>query len=210
MQRENLAIAFTPVDPPASQMSEQVLVDRIRAGDSAAFDEVVRRHHERLIQFVYRVVNDPDDAADIAQETFIKAHRRFGEFRGHAGLFTWLYRIAYNESISLLRRRKLRSYLRLGSDGTVDQSWDPALSIDDDPTAEMESEQLQQQVEAAAAQLPPRQRAIFSMKHFEDMSHGDIARVLGRSEGAVRANYFHAVRKLRQYLSQTGLLDPQP
>ena len=68
----------------------------------------------------------------------------------------------------------------------------------------------QQQVEAAAAQLPPRQRAIFFMKHFEDMSHGDIARVLGRSEGAVRANYFHAVRKLRQYLSQTGLLDPQP
>ncbi|HJN31058.1 MAG TPA: sigma-70 family RNA polymerase sigma factor, partial [Candidatus Latescibacteria bacterium] len=159
MQRENLAIAFTPADPPASQMSEQVLVDRIRAGDSAAFDEVVRRHHERLIQFVCRVVNDPDDAADVAQETFIKAHRRFGEFQGHAGLFTWLYRIAYNESISLLRRRKLRSYLRLGSDGTVDQSWDPALSIDDDPIAKMESEQLQQRVEAAAAQLPPRQRA---------------------------------------------------
>ena len=109
-----------------------------------------------------------------------------------------------------MRRRKLRSYLRLGSDGTVDQSWDPALSIDDDPIAKMESEQLQQQVEVAAAQLPPRQRAIFSMKHFEDMSHGDIARVLGRSEGAVRANYFHAVRKLRQYLSQTGLLDPEP
>ncbi|MBT5058847.1 MAG: sigma-70 family RNA polymerase sigma factor [Gemmatimonadetes bacterium] len=202
MQRESLAIVSTPADPPTIAVSEKALVKRIRAGDPAAFDEVVRRHHERLIQFVFRLVNDRDDAADVAQDTFIKAHRRFGDFRGEAGLFTWLYRIAYNESISLLRRRKLRGYLRLGSDGRVDQVWDPALAIEDDPSAELESQQVQQQVAEAVASLPPRQRAIFSMRHYEELSHAEIARVIGRSEGAVRANYFHAIRKLRQQLGQ--------
>ena len=202
MQRESLAIVSTPAEPPIIEVREKELVKRIRAGDSAAFDEVVRRHHERLIQFVFRLVNDQDDAADVAQDTFIKAHLCFGDFRGEAGLFTWLYRIAYNESISLLRRRKLRAYLRLGSDGSVDQVWDPALAVEDDPSAEMESQQLQQQVTDAVANLPPRQRAIFSMRHYEEMSHAEIARVIGRSEGAVRANYFQAIRKLRQQLGQ--------
>ena len=208
MQRESLAIVSTPAEPPSKDVGEQTLIDRIRAGDEAAFDEVVLRHHERLIQFIYRVVGDRDEAADIAQDTFIKAHERFSDFRGSSGLFTWLYRIAYNESISLLRRRKLRSYLRIGTDGSTGEGWDRALSIESDPTQHLESEQLQQEVAAAVAALPPRQRAIFSMRHYEEMSHADIARVIGRSEGAVRANYFHAVRKLREQLSDSSLMQP--
>ncbi len=209
MQTSSLAILSTPAEPPSSPMSEQNLVQRIRAGDDSAFDEVVRRYHERLIQFVFRLVNDRDDAADVAQETFIRAHRRFGDFRGQSGLFTWLYRIAYNESISLLRRRKVRSYLRLESDGTVDQIRDRSLAIEDDPSVGLESAQLQETIAGVVATLPPRQRAIFSMRHYEDMSHAEIARVIGRSEGAVRANYFHAVSKLRQQLKQLDLLDQQ-
>lgn len=206
MQRESLAIAATSADPPSSEVSEQVLIERIRAGESGAFDEVVRRHHERLIQFVYRLVDDSDEAADIAQDTLIKAHERFADFRGHSGLFTWLYRIAYNEAISFLRRRKLRSFLRFGTDGTIPDTWDPSLVVETDPAGPMEAEQVQNEVAAAVAALPPRQRAIFTMRHYEEMSHADIARVIGRSEGAVRANYFHAVRKLRDQLSHSGLL----
>lgn len=207
MQRESLAIVATSADSPSSELSEQELIERVRAGQTTAFDEVVRRHHERLIQFVFRLVGDRDEAADVAQDTFIKAHERFAEFRGHSGLFTWLYRIAYNEAISLLRRRKLRSFLRFGTDGSLEDGWDRSLAIEPDAAARMEGQQLGAIIAAAVAELPPRQRAIFTMRHHEDMSHAEIARVIGRSEGAVRANYFHAIRKLRQLLGAAGLLD---
>jgi RNA polymerase sigma-70 factor, ECF subfamily len=192
---------------PDGTDSEAALVARLRVGDEAAFEELVRQHQEPLLRFAHRIVGDLDEASDVAQETFVRAYERIGAFRGGSSLYTWLYRIAYNQAISLLRRRKVRRFFRLGH--SEDVSAGVALQLIDthDVAAQVEQTQFVQQIERAIEALPPRQRAIFTMRHFDGMSHAQIAQVVGRSEGAIRAGYFHAVRKLRIAARRAELFD---
>ncbi|HCL27667.1 MAG TPA: RNA polymerase subunit sigma-70 [Candidatus Latescibacteria bacterium] len=184
---------------------EAVLIARLQAGDDTAFEEIVRQHQEPLVRFAQRLVGDLDDASDVAQETFIRAYERIAEFRGGSTLYTWLYRIAYNQAISLLRRRRVRRFLRLDREDEYSEGVELQLVETYDVAAKVEEVDLLRHIEAAIETLPPRQRGIFVMRHYEGMSHAQIAQVVGRSEGAIRAGYFHAVRKLRAAASKAGL-----
>jgi RNA polymerase sigma-70 factor (ECF subfamily) len=188
---------------------EVALLARLRAGDEAAFDTLVRQYQQPLTRFVLRLVGDADDTTDVVQETFIRAFERIDDFRGGAALYTWLYRIAHNQSISLLRRRRVRRFLRLDSDEGRSEAVELQLVDGDDAAARYEETQAVGQIEAAIEELPPRQRGIFVMRHYEGLSLAEIARVLGRSEGAIRAGYFHAVRKLRDRARETGLVEEE-
>ncbi|MEE2659095.1 MAG: sigma-70 family RNA polymerase sigma factor [Candidatus Latescibacterota bacterium] len=179
-----------------------MLLARLKAGEDRAFDDLVREYQERIIGFAHRLVGDFDDACDVAQETFIKAHQAIGNFRGDAVLYTWLYRIAHNQAISLLRRRKILSFLRLDIGAE-----EPSLVAPERTDAGVECREVTILIQRAIADLPPRQRSIFVMRNFEGMSHGEIAAIVGSSDGAVRAGYFHAVRKLRKALHATGQFD---
>jgi len=186
---------------------EAALLARLRAGDDTAFDELVRRHQEPLVRFAQRLVGDVDEASDVAQETFIRAFERIADFRGGSTLYTWLYRIAYNQAISLLRRRRVRRFFRLDQEEELPAGVELQLVSGDDAAAQIEQAEIFERIDAAVQQLPPRQRGIFVMRHYEGMSHAQIAQVVGRSEGAIRAGYFHAVRKLRDAARQAGLLE---
>jgi len=172
--------------------SDARLLEQLRAGDGSAFEEIVRRYQERVYQYAYRLVQDPDEASDVAQETFIRAHGKLADFRGDASLNTWLYRIASNLGINALRKRRLRRYIALDQAPEVQASGGPERDLADD--------EIRRRVEAAVALLPPRQRSIFILRQYEQLSHREIAGIVGSSEGAVRAGYFHAVRKLRDAL----------
>lgn len=189
------------------------LVARLQGGDERAFDEIVRRYQEPLLRFALGLLGDLDDAADVVQETFVRAYEQISEFRGGSTLYTWLYRIAYNRSISLLRRRKVRRLLRLDRRGEDGEGEGLGVRLQlvaaDDPGADLERAELMRQVELAVAALPPRQRSIFVMRHYQGLSHGEIARIVGRTEGAIRAGYFHAVRKVRDAVRRAGLLDAE-
>ncbi len=186
---------------------EAVLLDRLRAGDEMAFEELVRQHQEALVRFAYRLVGDLDEASDVAQETFIRAYERIADFRGGSTLYTWLYRIAYNRAISLLRRRRVRRFLRLDLDQELSEGVELQLVATGDAATQVEQNELLRHVEVAIETLPPRQRGIFVMRHYEGMSLAQIAKVVGRSEGAIRAGYFHAVRKLRVAAREAGLFE---
>jgi RNA polymerase sigma-70 factor (ECF subfamily) len=185
------AIATRPAAADAVP-SEAQLLARLRAGDESAFDQIVRQYEQRVYQYAYRLVQDPDEASDVAQETFIRAHARLGDFRGDASLNTWLYRIASNLGINALRKRRLRAFVGL------DQA--PAVQAPGGPEDDLAAAEIRRRVEAAVALLPPRQRSIFILRHYEQLTHREIATVVGSSQGAVRAGYFHAVRKLRAAL----------
>ena len=159
------------------------------------------------MRFALRLVGDPDEASDVAQETFIRAYERIADFRGGSSLYTWLYRIAYNQAISLLRRRRVRRFLRL--DRAEDLGAEVELQLIDanDAADQLEQAELLNYIDQAIKTLPPRQRAIFVMRHYQGMSHAQIAQVVGRSEGAIRAGYFHAVRKMRDAAREAGLLE---
>jgi RNA polymerase sigma-70 factor (ECF subfamily) len=141
------------------------------------------------------MVRDPEDAADICQDAFVKAYRALRRFREDSTVYTWLYRITSNLCVNYLRRKKIRdslSYENLAG-------WMGKREAG--PDREMARGEVGAAVEGAVAKLPPRQRAVFILRQYEGLSHEEIAAALNRSVGAVKANYFHAVKRLQRELS---------
>ncbi len=177
-----------------NSMSDQELVQDVRNGDRRAFSELMRRYQERVYWVTRRIVGNHDDADDVTQETFVKAFVGLGDFRGDASFYTWVYRIAVNLSLNAIRKRQVLNYLR---DSSVLSS---LLPLGEDPVREVEFRDLQSRLEKAVAQLPEKQRAVFVLRHYEEMQYEEIAQILKTSIGGLKANYFHALKKVQQFL----------
>ena len=170
------------------------LIELFRQGDESAFSEIVRRYQEKVYWVARRFVNDHDDADDIVQEVFIKAYDALKEFRSESGLFTWLYRIAVNMSLNSVRRKRVREFLQL------DDLFDQEESHESRPDEVLERSEHRTLVEEAVGQLPEKQRAVFVLRYYEELSYEDIAAILKTSVGGLKANYFHAIRKIEEYV----------
>ena len=173
------------------QQTDAELVSCFKAGEEQAFNEIVRRYQERIFDLVFRLLQDFDEAHDIAQETFIRAYDKLRGFRGESAPYTWFYRIALNLSINYLRKKKLRSFLSFDDSEVIDGATRGG------PDEDLAAAELRGQVDAAIGLLPARQRSIFILRQYDQLAHREIAEVLGCSEGAVRAGYFHAIKKLQ-------------
>jgi RNA polymerase sigma-70 factor (ECF subfamily) len=181
---------------------ERALVAACLEGRRDAFDVLVTRHQRTVYRLCYRFVNNHEDAADLAQEVFLRAYRGLRSFRGGSTFGTWLHRIAVNAS---LNRVAVKSPPMQALDATVqfaDRSSDPAAGLIREETAA--------RVRAAVARLPGRQRATLILRVYHDMSHQEIASVLGTSVGAVKANFFHALTNLKKTLSASREADHEP
>ncbi|MFW5951397.1 MAG: RNA polymerase sigma factor [Gemmatimonadota bacterium] len=172
---------------------DAALVERARDGDRAALDTLVSRHHASVYATTYRVLGDPDAAADAAQDAFVKAMGALHGFRGDASFKTWLLRIAANTATSSGRRRTRRREVVLGSAEWVEGPANPERDV----VARTEAER----VESALARLPEKQRLAVSLRLHEDLSHREVAEVLGSTEGAVRVNYHLGIKRLREWLT---------
>lgn len=170
------------------------LVARARDGDGAALDALVSRHHASVYAVAYRVLGDPDAAEDAAQDAFVKAIGALDTFRSDASFKTWLLRIAANTATSAGRSLTRRREVAL--DPTAE--WlESGSSPERDAVVRTEAER----VEAALAELPEKQRLAVSLRLHEEMTHREIAHVLGSSEGAVRVNYHLGIKRLRERLT---------
>lgn len=157
-----------------------------------AFAEVVRLYSEQLYWKVRRMVLNHDDANDILQNVFIKAWNNLDEFHNKAKISTWLYRIAVNESLDFLRRQKNTAEISADEEPTV-----AAQLLADDFFDGDHTEALLQE---AIAQLPDVQRVVFNLRYFDEMKYSDISKMLNTSEGALKASYHIAVKKITAYL----------
>ncbi len=157
-----------------------------------AFAEVVRQYSETLYWKIRRIVLTHDDADDVLQETFVKAWLNIDSFQGKSKLSTWLYRIAVNESLDFLRRRRNESHVDI----------DDAQSVAGQLMADeyFDGDKAQVLLQQAIAQLPDVQRAVFTMRYYDEMKYSDISKVLGTTEGALKASYHIAVKKIKEYL----------
>ncbi|MEM7102108.1 MAG: sigma-70 family RNA polymerase sigma factor [Bacteroidota bacterium] len=158
-----------------------------------AFRLLVKTYQERLYWHIRRMVVEHDDANDVVQNTFIKVFRSIGKFKGDSKLYTWLYRIATNESITFINKKKKVVATSIDDE---DLGLDRALKADsyfdgDDATA---------QLKAAIATLPEKQQLVFNMRYYDEMSYQDISDVLGTSVGALKASYHHAAKKIEHFL----------
>jgi RNA polymerase sigma-70 factor (ECF subfamily) len=141
------------------------------------------------------MVIDHDDADDLTQEVFIKIHRYIHNFREDSSLFTWIYRIATNECLSFLKKKKLRFILPIGD-------VEGELSAKLETTPGLSADEIQLKLQKALLKLPDKQRMVFNMKYFEDMPYEQISEITGTSVGALKASYHHAVKKIEDFLSQ--------
>lgn len=155
-----------------------------------AFEQVVRQYSEPLYWKIRRIVLDHDNANDVLQNTFLKAWRSLAEFRQEAKLSTWLYRIAINESLDFVRREKRMKAM------DADISLSTRLLADE----YFDGDQTQALLQEAVATLPDVQRTVFTMKYFEEMKYSEISQILGVTEGALKASYHIAVKKITAYV----------
>ena len=159
------------------------------------FYEIVGRYKQKIYHLVRKILISHDDADDAAQNTFIRVWENLSSFKGNSRLFTWLYRIAYNEALALLRKK--REHLNLDDvSSELGQYVDEGLYMSGDA--------IQQELQKAILKLPEKQRLVFNLKYFEELPYEEISAITGTSVGGLKANYFHAVKKLEEYL-QVGL-----
>ena len=188
-------------------MSDEEILKQYRAGDrEGAFGELVKSFSERLYWHVRTLTGSHEDTDDLLQEIFVKVWGALPGFRGDAQLYTWVFRIATNETLNFLRKRNLRVSLGLEARGTVGgeggQEKETASAIetivDRDPY--FDGNEVQRLLSVAVSKLPPKQRAVFAMRYFEEMPYERMAEVLGTSVGALKASYHFAYEKVKSFL----------
>lgn len=180
--------------------SELILL--CKDGRRDAFNELVRRYQDRVYWTVRRFLNDHDNAQDVAQDVFVRAYQNISSFRGDAQVFTWLYRIAMNLSLNHLRREKLRGFFRI-------DDMEDTLTDGDSPSAQqvLESEETSTVIRKAIDTLPTKQRQVFLLRYYEELPYEEIAVLLHTSVGGLKANYFHAVRKIEEQVKHDLRID---
>ncbi len=156
---------------------------------------LVRSYQQRVYWHVRKMVIDHDDADDLTQEVFIKIHKSIGSFREDSQLFTWIYRIATNECLTFLNKKRRRFFLPIEDIGKE-------LSVQIDSGAGISGDEIQKKLQKALLTLPDKQRLVFNMKYFDDLPYETISSITGTSVGALKASYHHAVKKIEEYLSQ--------
>lgn len=167
------------------------VVRRARDGDHDAFGLIVETYRDRLFGLAIGILRDRSAAEDVVQEAFIKAYKNLKGFRGDSSIYTWLYRIAVNTAHNHLRRASRRTEIDFEDVAPIIEA------RGQNPAESTANAELGVAIDGAIQDLPPRQREVFMLHYFERMTHREIAEVLGVTEGAIKANYFHAVQKLK-------------
>ena len=177
-------------------MEDQALLEKFREPETRnyAFNLLVRKYQQKVYWHIRKMVIDHEDANDLTQETFIKAWKGLSGFREDAQLYTWLYRIATNECLNFLNKKKRRFFLPI-----VDVQAELTAKLDTDDL--ISGDEIQLKLQKALLTLPDKQRLVFNMKYFDEMKYEEISAVLGTSVGALKASYHLAVKKIEDFLN---------
>lgn len=158
-----------------------------------AFTGIIKKYQERLYWHIRRMVVHHEDANDVLQNMFIKVWKGLDNFREDSQLYTWLYRIATNESLTFLEQQKKRSTVSLSD---VENGLGDKLKSERD----FDGNKIEWKLQLAMQQLPDKQRVVFNLRYYDEMPYEEMSRVLETSEGALKASYHHAVKKIEHYL----------
>lgn len=157
---------------------------KFKKGDEQLFREIVDKYGERLYNIVLRIIRNVDDAEDIVQETLATAYMKRKTFRGKSSIYTWLVRIAYNYTINFAKKKRVHVELN------------PTLPADSNPERRVERKEMEEFISNAIEGLPPKQKTIFTLRFYENMSYKNISTIMKCKQGTAKAQYHFAVEKL--------------
>ena len=175
---------------------EELIIEKIKDEETRnyGFNLLVREYQERVYWHVRKMVIDHDDADDLVQEIFVKVWKNLDSFREDAKLFTWIYRIATNECLTFLKRKKRKFFVPIN-----DVQGELSAKLENEPG--ISGDEIQLKLQKALLTLPDKQRMVFNMKYFDDLKFKEIAEITKTSEGALKANYHHAVKKIEEFIN---------
>ncbi len=177
------------------QLDDQELLRQFKQDDTKerAFEAIIKKYQEKLYWHIRRMVVTHDDANDVLQNMFIKVWNALGNFREDSQLYTWLYRIATNESLTFLQQQKKRSSVSFSD---VESGLANKIKAD----TGFDANKLEWKLQVAIQTLPDKQRAVFNLRYYDEMPYEEMSRVLETSEGALKASYHHAAKKISEYI----------
>ena len=176
-------------------MNDQELLLKLRDPETRnyGFNLLVRKYQQKIYWHIRKMVIDHDDADDLVQEVFVKIWKHIDNFRQDAQLYTWIYRIATNECLNFLRKKKNKFFLPIND---VQNE----LSHKLENSSHIDGDEIQIKLQKALLKLPDKQRLVFNMKYFDEMKYEEISEITGTSVGSLKANYHHAVKKIEEFI----------
>ena len=198
-QTQTLPVVLTAGETPSEatptpREAERAAIEACKRGEREAFDQLVVRYQRGVYRLCYRYVNNHEDANDLAQEVFLRAWRAIGRFRGRSAFSTWLYRIGVNACLNF------RAARRPPAQELPDTVADPGVGA----AERVESDEQARRVREAVGRLPEKQQATLILKIYHELTHQEVAQILGSTVGTVKANLFHALGNLRKLVAEEG------
>ena len=193
----------SPPLPTSSTAEDRVLVERAQAGDTRAFDELVRKYTTKLYGLVYNMTSNREDTADLLQEIFAKAYRSVKRFQGKSSFYTWIYSISVNMTLNFLKKRGRYAKISLDDvDNGIqnDPEFIKITTAQRDTVREVNIHELQKRLNDAMDKLSDDHRAVVTLYDIQGHQHNEISKMLGVSEGTIRSRLFYAHRLLQTYL----------
>lgn len=194
----------TEENPQPAEPDDQELVQRAQSGDTAAYEELVRRYHGKIYGLVYNMTGSREDAEDVTQDVFLKAWKALGRFRGQSGFYTWVYRIALNRTINFRKKRNRRRNISFDDfDPDIKQAESyKEFSSKGSVLRKMSLSEFQKKMNDALLTLSDKHRAVVIMHDIQGMPHAEIAEKMNCSEGTVRSRLFYARKQLQVELAE--------
>ena len=182
-------------DPILTSLEDKELVQKFLNPDTRnfAYNQLVRKYQQKVYWHIRKMVIDHDDANDLTQETFIKIWKNLENFRQESQLYTWIYRIATNECLNFLSSKRRKFFLPLN-----DVAAELSEKIDATPT--QDGDEIQKKLQKALLKLPDKQRLVFNMRYYDDLTYEQISEIVGTSVGALKASYHLAAKKIEDFL----------
>ncbi len=172
------------------------LVRRFLSGDEQAFNKLAVRYQTRIYWHARRMVGSHDDADEIVQEVLMVMYRKLSSFNFQSSVYTWIYKITSTRSLNLINKNKLKRIISFNSDKYSDSSFS------DNVIANFEQKEKFNKMENYLQKLPLKQREVFILRNFDDLSYQEISEITGKSVGALKANYFHAFKKIKDHMEE--------